>query len=81
METKATEHGKGNEYNHRVLEAFFLEGQDISQIDVLMKLAGKVGLKEKSSRRRCGPGNIERPISRRSDTPTRRRASVAFQCS
>ena len=47
METKATEHGKGNDYNHRVLEAFFLEGQDISQIDVLTKLAGEVGLNER----------------------------------
>jgi predicted DsbA family dithiol-disulfide isomerase len=25
----AKEYGKGNEYNHRVLEAFFVEGQDI----------------------------------------------------
>jgi len=47
VETKATEHGKGNDYNHRVLEAFFLEGQDISQIDVLTKLAGEVGLNER----------------------------------
>src|ERR1043166_7141599 len=42
----AREHGKGNEYNHRVLEAFFVEGQDIGQIDVLTKLAGEVGLDE-----------------------------------
>jgi len=47
VETKATEHGKGNDYNHRVLEAFFLEGQDIGQIGVLTKLAGEVGLNEK----------------------------------
>ena len=40
----AREHGKGNEYNHRVLEAFFREGQDIGKIDVLTKLAGEVGL-------------------------------------
>ncbi len=40
----AREHGKGNEYNHRVLEAFFREGQDIGQIDVLAKLASEVGL-------------------------------------
>ena len=40
----AKEHGKGNEYNHRVLEAFFVEGQDIGQTDVLTKLAGEVGL-------------------------------------
>jgi predicted DsbA family dithiol-disulfide isomerase len=43
----AKEHGKGNEYNHRILEAFFVEGQDIGQIDVLTRLAGEVGLQEK----------------------------------
>jgi predicted DsbA family dithiol-disulfide isomerase len=40
----AKEHGKGNDYNHRVLEAFFVEGQDIGQIDVLTQLAAEVGL-------------------------------------
>jgi predicted DsbA family dithiol-disulfide isomerase len=40
----AQEHGQGNNYNHRVLEAFFVECQDIGQIDVLTKLAGEVGL-------------------------------------
>jgi predicted DsbA family dithiol-disulfide isomerase len=43
----AREHGKGNEYNHRVLEAFFVEGQDIGDIGVLAKLAGEVGLDQK----------------------------------
>ncbi len=43
----AKEHGKGNEYNHRVLEAFFVEGQDIGKIEVLTKLAGEVGLDER----------------------------------
>jgi predicted DsbA family dithiol-disulfide isomerase len=43
----AKEHGKGNDYNRRVLEAFFVEGQDIGQIDVLTKLAGEVGLDRK----------------------------------
>lgn len=43
----AREHGKGNEYNHRVLEAFFVEGQDIGRTDVLSQLAGEVGLDEK----------------------------------
>ena len=42
----AREHGKGNEYNHRVLEAFFVEGRDIGDIGVLTKLAGEVGLDE-----------------------------------
>jgi predicted DsbA family dithiol-disulfide isomerase len=43
----AKQHGKGNEYNHRVLEAFFVESQDISQIDVLTRLAGEAGLDQK----------------------------------
>jgi predicted DsbA family dithiol-disulfide isomerase len=42
----AKERGKGNDYNHRLLRAFFVEGQDIGAIDVLTKLAGEVGLKE-----------------------------------
>jgi predicted DsbA family dithiol-disulfide isomerase len=40
----AREHGKGNEYNHRVLVAFFQEGQDIGNVEVLTRLAGEVGL-------------------------------------
>jgi predicted DsbA family dithiol-disulfide isomerase len=40
----AREHGKGNAYNHRVLEAFFRDGQDIGDLGVLTKLAGEVGL-------------------------------------
>ncbi len=43
----AKEHGRGNEYNHRVLEAFFVESQDISDVGVLTTLAGEVGLDEK----------------------------------
>jgi predicted DsbA family dithiol-disulfide isomerase len=43
----AKEQGKGNEYNHRVLQAFFVEGKDIGSIDVLMKLAGEVGMNQK----------------------------------
>ncbi len=43
----AKEHGKGNDYNRRVLEAFFVEGQDIGDVGVLTKLAGEVGLDEK----------------------------------
>ena len=42
----AREHGKGNEYNHRVLKAFFVEDQDIGQVPVLTRLAGEVGLDE-----------------------------------
>ncbi len=43
----AQEHGKGNEYNYRILTAFFVESQDIGDIGVLTKLAGEVGLDEK----------------------------------
>jgi predicted DsbA family dithiol-disulfide isomerase len=43
----AKEHGKGNEYNHRVLAAFFVEGKDIGQVEVLTKLTREVGLNEK----------------------------------
>src|SRR5437764_1388084 len=41
------ERGRGNDYNDRVLEAFFVEGQDIGDINVLAKLAGEVGLDER----------------------------------
>src|SRR5438270_10477069 len=40
----AREHGRVNEYNHRVLEAFFAEGRDIGEVGVLTDLAGEVGL-------------------------------------
>ena|SRR6266545_1984707 len=43
----AREHGKGNDYNHRVLTAFFVESKDIGDIGVLTKLAGEIGLDEK----------------------------------
>jgi predicted DsbA family dithiol-disulfide isomerase len=42
----AKEHGKGDEYNHRILKAFFVEGEDIGNTDVLIKLATEVGLDE-----------------------------------
>jgi predicted DsbA family dithiol-disulfide isomerase len=42
----AKEHGKGGEYNHRVLAAFFVESRDIGDIAVLTKLAGEGGLDE-----------------------------------
>src|SRR5205814_10609182 len=35
----AKEHSKANDYNHRVLTAFFVESQDIGDIGVLAKLA------------------------------------------
>jgi predicted DsbA family dithiol-disulfide isomerase len=42
----AKERGQGNAYNHRVLEAFFVDGQDIGDVGVLTRLAGEVGLNE-----------------------------------
>ncbi len=42
----AFEHEKGNDYNARILRAFFQEGLDIGDILVLTKLAGEVGLHE-----------------------------------
>lgn len=43
----AREHDRGNDYNQRVLEAFFVEGRDIGDVGVLTKLAGEVGLDER----------------------------------
>lgn len=40
----AKKHGKGNEYNDRLLRAFFQEEQNIGDIAVLTELAGEVGL-------------------------------------
>jgi predicted DsbA family dithiol-disulfide isomerase len=42
----AKEHGKANEYNHRMFKAFFQEELDIGRVDVLVKLAGELGLNE-----------------------------------
>lgn len=42
----AREYDKANEYNDRVLRAFFQEEQDIGDIGVLTKLAGEIGLDE-----------------------------------
>lgn len=40
----AKEHGRASEYNHRVLEGFFVDGQDIGRTGVLVRLAGEAGL-------------------------------------
>jgi predicted DsbA family dithiol-disulfide isomerase len=42
----AKEHGKGNAYNDRMFRAFFQEEQDIGNVDILVKLAGELGLDE-----------------------------------
>lgn len=46
----AKEHGKGNAYNHRMFKAFFQEEQDIGKVEVLVKLAGEIGLNEQEFR-------------------------------
>jgi predicted DsbA family dithiol-disulfide isomerase len=63
---------QGNQYNHRVLEAFFVEGQDIGQIDVLTRLAGEVGLNEKQ---------FEEALRTRKYREPPLRASPASRCS
>src|SRR5215510_8431864 len=40
----AKERGKGNEYNRRVLRAFFVDGRDIGDLEVLAGIAAEVGL-------------------------------------
>lgn len=44
----AKEYGKENEYNDEVFKAFFQEGRDIGEIDILAKIAAKIGLDEVS---------------------------------
>ncbi|MDQ3292821.1 MAG: DsbA family oxidoreductase [Bacteroidota bacterium] len=46
----AKEQGKAQEYNERMLKAFFQEEQDIGNVDVLIKLAGEIGLDENEFR-------------------------------
>lgn len=46
----AREHGKANEYNDRILRAFFQEDLDIGNIEILTQLAGEIGLDEKEFR-------------------------------
>ncbi len=40
----AKEHGKANEYNHRMFTAFFQDELDIGDIDVLTSIAAELGL-------------------------------------
>jgi len=40
----AKEHGQGHAYHHRVFTAYFQEGKDIGDLDVLTELARDVGL-------------------------------------
>lgn len=47
----AKKNGKGNEYNHRMFTAFFLDELDIGDIDILTALASEVGLNEEDFRK------------------------------
>ncbi len=40
----ARAHGRGGEYNHRVLAGFFVDGRDIGDPEVLADLAAEIGL-------------------------------------
>jgi predicted DsbA family dithiol-disulfide isomerase len=55
----AKEHGKGNEYNHRMFTAFFQEEQDIGDMDVLTRLAGELGLDEQGFREALAAGKYK----------------------
>lgn len=61
----AKEQGKGNAYNHRMFKAFFQEELDIGQVDVLVKLAGEIGLNEAEYARRWSPANTGVRTSKR----------------
>ncbi len=52
----AGEQGRGNEYNHRVLEAFFVEGRDIGDVGALAELAAGLGLNAAEFRRALEDG-------------------------
>ncbi len=47
----AKEHAKANEYNHRVMKAFFQEEMDIGKVNVLTELATQIGLNGEEFRR------------------------------
>lgn len=55
----AKENNKGNEYNHRILNAYFQDGMNIGDIDVLTKLAGEIGLNEQEYREALENGKYE----------------------
>ena len=40
----ACDHGKGDEYNDRMYTAYFIEEQDIGELNVLAQLAGELGM-------------------------------------
>ncbi|MFI7285064.1 DsbA family protein [Streptomyces anulatus] len=52
----AAEHGLGTAYNQRMFRAFFQESQDLGQVDVLVALAGEIGLDEAGFRAALADG-------------------------
>lgn len=40
----AKDHGKGNEFQDKVYEAFFEKGKDIGHVEVLLEIADEIGL-------------------------------------
>lgn len=67
----AKEHGKGNAYMNRVFAAFFREEQNIEDIDVLTKLAGKWSWTPTHSARLSSPANTVKLTRKRSSMPMR----------
>ncbi|MGY5005024.1 DsbA family oxidoreductase [Streptomyces griseus] len=52
----AAEHGLGTAYTRRMFRAFFQESQDLGQVDVLVTLAGEIGLDEAGFRAALADG-------------------------
>lgn len=55
----AKEHGKGNQYNHRMFTAFFQDEQDIGDAEILTNLAGEIGLNENEFREALASGRYK----------------------
>jgi predicted DsbA family dithiol-disulfide isomerase len=52
----AREHGRADEYNHRIFTAYFQQGRDIGQAGVLAALAEEAGLDREEFRRALAAG-------------------------
>lgn len=58
----AEEFGMAGAYAQRILDAYYLEEQDIGRVDVLTKLAGEVGLDEAAFRESLVTGAFSRVV-------------------